>query len=164
MRQQLGGHDHENWVIERGSHDTQIVKADANIRSAAIVTIRVPAAKAKPIVTARRQPIDDRVTEGPRTAGEGKKWVKLGHQGFRAVGLEPNRRVAHWVSEATRRAQRDDISTQGIRETTKAPDPLDQVNSPPTNVLAESTRSVDPLGLSPDGDKRRPLHASRRQC
>ena len=33
----LGGHEHENWVLRRGSRFTPIVKADANVRTAAIV-------------------------------------------------------------------------------------------------------------------------------
>jgi 5'-nucleotidase/UDP-sugar diphosphatase len=97
----LGGHDHENWVIERGAHYTPIIKADANVRTVAVVTIhiqRLPrrrggAAEAGPIVTARIQRIDDRMKEGPRTAAEVKKWVDLGYQGFRADGFEPTRLI-----------------------------------------------------------------------
>lgn len=109
----LGGHEHENWVFERGPNFTPIVKADANARTAAIVTIRLPrlsrrsgnaprladarsgqAAKAEPTITARIQRIDDRMKEGPRTAAEVKKWVDLGYQGFRADGFEPTQLVA----------------------------------------------------------------------
>ena len=36
----LGGHEHENWLVERGPRFTPIVKADANVRSLAIVTLR----------------------------------------------------------------------------------------------------------------------------
>jgi 5'-nucleotidase / UDP-sugar diphosphatase len=90
----LGGHEHENWVLERGPHFTPIVKADANVRTAAIVTLRFPAKGARPIVTARMQRIDDHMKEGPRTAAEVKKWVDLGYQGFRADGFEPSQIVA----------------------------------------------------------------------
>jgi 5'-nucleotidase / UDP-sugar diphosphatase len=112
----LGGHEHENWVIERGAHFTPIIKADANVRTVAVVTIRLQglrrrsgeaakpglprhsgeAAKAgaRPVVTARLQRIDDRMKEGPRTAAEVKKWVDLGYQGFRADGFEPSQVVA----------------------------------------------------------------------
>ena len=38
----LGGHEHENWVFERGPNFTPIVKADANARTAAIVTVALP--------------------------------------------------------------------------------------------------------------------------
>lgn len=85
----LGGHEHENWVIERGANFTPIVKADANARTAAIVTLRIPKAGARPVVGVRMQRIDDRMKEGPRTAAEVKKWVDLGYQGFRADGFDP---------------------------------------------------------------------------
>ena len=35
----LGGHEHENWFLRRGSNFTPIVKADANVRTVAIVTL-----------------------------------------------------------------------------------------------------------------------------
>ena len=90
----LGGHDHENWVIERGPRFTPIVKADANARTAAIITLRVPGKGARPMVSTRLQRIDDRMPEGPRTAAEVRKWVALGYQGFRADGFEPALLVA----------------------------------------------------------------------
>jgi 5'-nucleotidase/UDP-sugar diphosphatase len=105
----LGGHEHENWVIERGAHFTPIIKADANVRTVAVVTIQIQslprpgggaprpsagqAAKAGPIITARLQRIDERMKEGPRTAAGVKKWVDLGYQGFRADGFEPTQLV-----------------------------------------------------------------------
>jgi 5'-nucleotidase / UDP-sugar diphosphatase len=85
----LGGHEHENWVIERGPRFTPIVKADANVRTVAIVTLRVSKKGARPMVTARLQIIDDRMKEGPKTAAEVKKWVDLAYGGFRADGFEP---------------------------------------------------------------------------
>ena len=90
----LGGHEHENWVFERGPHFTPIVKADANVRTAAVVTVRVPKKGARPVVSTRMQRIDDRMNEGPRTAAEVKKWVDLGYAGFRADGFEPTEVVA----------------------------------------------------------------------
>src|SRR5260221_6151612 len=51
----LGGHEHENWGVERGPHFTPIIKADANVRTVAIVTVRVSKAGARPIVAARLQ-------------------------------------------------------------------------------------------------------------
>ena len=33
----LGGHEHENWMLQRGPRFTPIVKADANARTAAVV-------------------------------------------------------------------------------------------------------------------------------
>ncbi len=100
----LGGHEHENWIFERGEHFTPIVKADANVRTVAIVTIDVPkkgttSAKAsvdrvRPVISARIRRIDDSMKDGPKTAAEVKKWVDLGFAAFRADGFEPTNVVA----------------------------------------------------------------------
>jgi 5'-nucleotidase/UDP-sugar diphosphatase len=102
-------------VFERGPRFTPIVKADANVRTVAIVTINIPRlrgsaprladgrsgqaatarqAPTRPIITVRMQRIDERMKEGPRTAAEVKKWVDLGYQGFRADGFDPEQVVA----------------------------------------------------------------------
>jgi 5'-nucleotidase len=90
----LGGHEHENWAIERGVHFTPIIKADANLRTVAVVSVRVPKKGTRPIVTARLQRIDERIKEGPRTAAEVRKWTELGFAGFRNEGFDPARVVA----------------------------------------------------------------------
>lgn len=98
----LGGHEHENWVLERGAHFTPIVKADANVRTLAIVTVTVPrpprrrseAATARPTATVRMQRVDDRMKEGPKTAAEVNRWVDAGFAAFRRDGFDPNDVVA----------------------------------------------------------------------
>ena len=90
----LGGHEHENWLIERGAHFTPIVKADANVRTVAIVTLQVPRKGARPIVTARLQRIDDTMKEGPRTSAEVRRWTDLAFDAFRRDGFEPGATVA----------------------------------------------------------------------
>jgi 5'-nucleotidase/UDP-sugar diphosphatase len=102
----LGGHEHENWVIERGPGFTPIVKADANVRTLAIVTIRIPsrpgrrgeAAKAgkgaRPVISTYLQRIDDTMKEGPRTAAEVRRWRDLAFDAFRKDGFEPEEVVA----------------------------------------------------------------------
>jgi 5'-nucleotidase len=96
----LGGHEHENWVIERGLHFTPIVKADANVRTLAIVTVRVPRrsgdAKAGQHATVSTHilRVDDRMKEGPKTAAEVKKWVDAGFAAFRKDGFDPDNVVA----------------------------------------------------------------------
>ncbi len=89
----LGGHEHENWVVERGRHFTPIVKADANARTAAIITLRLPKQGLRPVIGIRLQRIDDRMKEGPRTAAEVRKWTDLGFEGFRKEGFEPTQAV-----------------------------------------------------------------------
>lgn len=90
----LGGHEHENWSIERGTHFTPIIKADANVRSIAIVTIAIPRKGARPVVSARLERVTDLTPEDRRTAAEVKKWTDLGFAGFRADGFEPSQVVA----------------------------------------------------------------------
>src|SRR4051812_28859321 len=55
----LGGHEHENWVLERGEHFTPIVKADANVRTLAIVTVKVPGKGVRPTMSVRMQRVDE---------------------------------------------------------------------------------------------------------
>ena len=86
----LGGHEHENYVLERGPHFTPIVKADANVRTLAIVTVTVPGHGRRPIVSARIQRVDDRMKDGPKTAAEVKKWVDAGFAAFRQQGFDPD--------------------------------------------------------------------------
>jgi 5'-nucleotidase len=90
----LGGHEHENYFIERGAQFTPIIKADANVRTVAVVTLHVPGGGARPTVTSRIERIDARIKEGARTAAEVKKWTDLGMAGFRADGFEPEQPVA----------------------------------------------------------------------
>ena len=85
----LGGHDHENWLIERGPKFTPIVKADANVRTIAVVTLRIPRKGARPVISTRLERIDDTMPEGPRTKAEVRKWTDLGFDGFRKDGFDP---------------------------------------------------------------------------
>ena len=89
----LGGHEHENWLFERGARFTPIVKADANVRTVAVVTLRVPPT-GRPTVSTTFEEIDERVPEGPRTAAVVKKWVDQAFAAFRADGFDPAQVVA----------------------------------------------------------------------
>jgi len=85
----LGGHEHENWLLERGPRFTPIVKADANVRTVALVTLRIPGGGRRPSVSSRLEQIDERVKENPRVAAIVRKWTDLGLAAFRAQGFEP---------------------------------------------------------------------------
>jgi 5'-nucleotidase / UDP-sugar diphosphatase len=85
----LGGHEHENWLIERGPRYTPIVKADANVRTVAVVTLRIPRPGARPVISTSLERIDATIAEGPRTAAEVRKWRDLGFAGFREAGFDP---------------------------------------------------------------------------
>ncbi len=89
----LGGHEHENWVIRRGSRLTPVIKADANVRTVAIVDLAVRSG-ARPVASWRLLPITDSIPESPAVAAEVKHWTELGYAAFRGDGLEPDRAVA----------------------------------------------------------------------
>lgn len=90
----LGGHEHENWLLRRGPRLTPIVKADANVRTVAIVTMRFGRRGTRPAVSARLEAITDRIQEGPRTAAVVKKWTDAGFNGFRQEGFDPAQVIA----------------------------------------------------------------------
>jgi 5'-nucleotidase len=95
----LGGHEHENWAIQRGPRLTPIVKADANVRTLAVVTIRVPRparrtgaaapAPARPVITTYLERIDETMKEGPRTSAEVRRWRDMAFAAFRNDGFDP---------------------------------------------------------------------------
>ena len=90
----LGGHEHENWVIERGEHFTPIVKADSNVRTVAVVTLRLAKKGARPVITTRLERMDSSVPEGPRTKALVQHWTELGFEAFRKEGFDPANVVA----------------------------------------------------------------------
>ncbi len=89
----MGGHEHENYLIRRGPHFTPIVKADANVRSVALVRLTVPGRGARPVVDVRFVPIDSSTREDPVVAREVTTWVARGDSAYRAAGMDPTATV-----------------------------------------------------------------------
>jgi 5'-nucleotidase len=89
----LGGHEHENWLIYRGQDLTPIVKADANVRTLAIVSLTFPQG-ARPTVSVRLAPITDAVTPDPVVDAEVTRWTNTAFAAFREEGFSPDRVVA----------------------------------------------------------------------
>ena len=89
----LGGHEHENWILRRGSHFTPIIKADANVRSAAVVTLTIKP-RSRPEVEWRLLAITDSIAEQPAVAEEVKRWTGIAYEAFRRDGLAPERVIA----------------------------------------------------------------------
>ena len=89
----LGGHEHENWVIRRGPRLTPIIKADANVRSVAIVELAVRRGS-RASASWRLLPVSDSIPEHPAVAAEVARWTELGYAAFRRDGLEPDRIIA----------------------------------------------------------------------
>ncbi|MCC6195947.1 MAG: bifunctional metallophosphatase/5'-nucleotidase [Burkholderiales bacterium] len=90
----LGGHEHENWIVYRGPF-VPIVKADANVRSLAIVTLSFTAPGARPRIAARLQPIDDTIASDPAVDAVAKRWVERAFEAFRRQGFAPEAVVAN---------------------------------------------------------------------
>lgn len=83
----LGGHEHENVYIRRGSSFAPIVKADANARSVAIVTMAL-ATGSRPEVAVRFELVDRRIPPQPRTQALVKQWMDAGIEAFQKDGLD----------------------------------------------------------------------------
>ena len=90
----LGGHEHENWMLRRGSHNTPIVKADANVRSVAVVTLTFGNQSERPTVSARLEVLDDRVAADPAVEAVARKWQLIAFDAFKKDGFDPDAAVA----------------------------------------------------------------------
>jgi 5'-nucleotidase len=90
----LGGHEHENWLMYRGPRFVPVVKADANVRSLAIVTLTFTTPGARPVVSARLMPIDEAIAADPSVDTIARRWVERAFEGFRREGFAPEKVVA----------------------------------------------------------------------
>jgi 5'-nucleotidase len=89
----LGGHEHENFVVRRGSNLTPIVKSDANVRTVAVITMTFPQG-ARPVIEARLQPITDQITADAAVDAEVQRWTTTAFDAYRKDGFQPDRVVA----------------------------------------------------------------------
>ena len=89
----LGGHEHENWFIRRGPSLAPVVKADANVRTIAIVTLTFPAGKGRPSVASRLEVMDDSIQKDPAVEAVAQKWTTAAFDAFRKSGFTPERVV-----------------------------------------------------------------------
>jgi 5'-nucleotidase len=90
----LGGHEHENWLLRRGPRFTPIIKADANVRTVAIVTLTFGAPGSRPDVSSRLQLIDNSIAAAPEVATIADRWTALAFDAFRREGFAPESVVA----------------------------------------------------------------------
>ena len=89
----LGGHEHENYLLYRGSDLTPIVKADANVRTVAVITMKFPDG-GRPEISVRLQPITDAITADATVDAEVKRWTTMAFDAYRKDGFQPDRVVA----------------------------------------------------------------------
>lgn len=90
----LGGHEHENYELRRGPRFTPIVKADANVRTVATVTLSFPRRGTRPTSVVRFVAIDTTIREHPAVAREVAGWVARADSAYLAQGLDPRAIVA----------------------------------------------------------------------
>jgi 5'-nucleotidase len=90
----LGGHEHENWLLYRGPRFVPIVKADANVRSLAIVSMAFKAPGTRPDVSVRLLPIGESIAADPAVDAVARGWVERGFDAFRRAGFKPEAVVA----------------------------------------------------------------------
>ena len=90
----LGGHEHENWLMYRGPRFVPVVKADANARSVAVVTMTFETPGATPVIAVRLQRIDDAIASAPDVDAIARGWVDKAFDGFRREGFAPEAVVA----------------------------------------------------------------------
>lgn len=89
----LGGHEHENWLLQRGPGFTPIVKADANVRTVAIVTLNFTGTGVRPFVSSHLRILDERIRQDGAIQGIVRKWVGIAYDAFSTFGFEPARTV-----------------------------------------------------------------------
>lgn len=119
----LGGHEHENWMLRRGARLTPIIKADANVRSVAVVTLTFDRSDGRPSVTARLEPIDEHIAADPAVEAIARQWRTRAFDAFKTQGFSPEAVVATSPSildgrESTVRNEQGlltDIITEGMR-------------------------------------------------
>ena len=89
----LGGHEHENYTLRRGPRLTPVLKADANVRTVQVVSVRVPR-QGRAEVTSRLQPVTDAIADEPRVAAVVAAYTDSAFAGFAQSGFAPRERVA----------------------------------------------------------------------
>jgi 5'-nucleotidase len=108
----LGGHEHENWLMRRGSRFTPVVKADANVRSVAVVTLTFDRGDGRPTVDSHLEVIDDHIAPDPAVAARADAWRVKAFDAFRKQGFSPDAAIATLTApldgrEAVVRSQSD---------------------------------------------------------
>jgi len=83
----LGGHEHENWRVDRGQDLTPVRKADANART--VYVHRVTRRDGQDRVDSTLVPITDALPDEPKTAAVAAEWTEKVFAGYRAQGLDP---------------------------------------------------------------------------
>jgi 5'-nucleotidase / UDP-sugar diphosphatase len=90
----LGGHEHENYLLRRGPHFTPIIKADANVRTVAVVTLAWPPGTRRPDVTSELLTVTDSIPADPAVDAVVSRWMDTAFAGYARDGFAPRDVVA----------------------------------------------------------------------
>lgn len=86
----MGGHEHENVEVYRGSDFTPIYKADANARSVYIHRFTYNTASSELSLASELLPVTSAIPDDPEVAAVVQEWVDIAFSGFIEQGFEPN--------------------------------------------------------------------------
>ena len=111
----LGGRERENRVVHGGRRNIPIVRADANAKSAAVVTLTFDRGDGRPTVAVRIEPLDTRIAPDPSVQRLADAWRARAFEGFRSAGFSPESRVTTLTEpldarEATVRSEPDQLT------------------------------------------------------
>jgi 5'-nucleotidase/UDP-sugar diphosphatase len=90
----LGGHEHENAQVARGSDFTPIFKADANARTVYVHQLRYDTGTKNLERESTLERVTPELADEPTVAQAVERWVNAAFDGFRAQGFEPMNTVA----------------------------------------------------------------------
>ena len=86
----LGGHEHDNNYLRRGSEFTPVAKADSNARSVYIHRITYDTETQQVDVNSELKIVDHTVPEDPKIKKVVDEWTQKAFDGFRAAGSDPD--------------------------------------------------------------------------
>jgi len=90
----IGGHEHENMQLWRGSNFTPIMKADANAQTVYIHYLTYCVGNRRLRVQSELKLIDHHIPDDPQLAEVIQHWVDVGFQAFEASGFSPRQVIA----------------------------------------------------------------------
>ena len=101
----LGGRGRDNRVIRGGRRGIPIVRADANAKSAAVVTLTFDRGDGRPTVAVRIEPLNARIVPDPSVQALADQWRARAVEGFRAEGFSPEAQVTTLSTPLDARAE-----------------------------------------------------------
>jgi len=87
----LGGHEHTNMAIRAGN--ALITKADANVKSVYVHRLLLKPGTDSLELRSELKIIDEKIPDDSTTAYVANNWIAAAFNGFRAMGLDPDRVV-----------------------------------------------------------------------